>query len=60
MEPVVPVLPGAGLALERVSNLALILAGATAYATLTLTIVPNLARVGPSSVLVLAGSLAVW
>ena len=60
MDPVVPVLPGAGLALERVSNLALILAGATAYVTLTLTLVPNIALVGTSAVLVLAGSFAAW
>ena len=60
MEQVVPVLPGAGLALERVSNLALILAGSTAYVTLALTLVSQISMVGTASILVLVGSFGVW
>ncbi|MDP2289380.1 MAG: hypothetical protein Q8M73_12550 [Actinomycetota bacterium] len=60
MERVVPQLPGAGEALRSLANLVLIVAGITAYATLALTLVPNLALVGTASTLVLFASIAVW
>ena len=56
----VPELPGAGLALARIANLTLILAGATAYTTLLLTIAPNAQQAGAASMLALALSFAVW
>ncbi len=60
MERVVPQLPGAGEALQRLANLVLIVAGITAYTTLVISILPNYSLVGVGSYLVLLVSLAVW
>ncbi|MDO9484985.1 MAG: hypothetical protein Q7K25_02875 [Actinomycetota bacterium] len=60
MEAPVPQLPGAGEALRRIANLILIAAGVTAYATLVLTLAPNIALAGVGSVAVLVISMLVW